>query len=294
MKNKTNVVQQAIGYIEDKIFDSDLMAESVANHVGYSVFHFHRLFYRETGFSTTDYIKKRRLTVSSRLLLHSNEPVIMIAFSGGFNSQEAFTRAFKKEFGVTPGKYRTLFRINILNKGVQSKMATKIKGWFLSGSNPDKYETALDDVHVHQGKQAAYIKSTTVSGDDEFATLMQQFKATNFIGKRMRLSGFIKTEDVQNLCGLWMRVDNRSDEVLQFDNMHNRKISGTTNWNYYTIVLDVPNQANSISVGLLLAGKGKVWVDSLKFDEVDLSVDVTNLDFSNDMHEEPVNFSFEE
>lgn len=42
---------------------------------------------------------------------------------------------------------------------------------------------------------------------------------------------------------MWMRVDNKFDDVLQFDNMNNRPITGTTNWNRYEIILDVPLQS---------------------------------------------------
>lgn len=49
--------------------------------------------------------------------------------------------------------------------------------------------------------------------------MMQQFKAENYLGKRMKLSGFLKSKGVDGFCGLWMRVDNALQDVLQFDNM---------------------------------------------------------------------------
>lgn len=91
-----------------------------------------------------------------------------------------------------------------------------------------------------------------------------------------------------------MRVDNRAEDVLQFDNMNDRRIVGSTHWNHYAIVLDVPEESATISIGVLLMGAGKVWLDSLRFEEVDLSVPTTNLDLHYELLEEPTNLSFEE
>nr|QRZ19853.1 hypothetical protein JUJ52_09570 [Virgibacillus sp. AGTR] len=127
-----------------------------------------------------------------------------------------------------------------------------------------------------------------------FATMMQQFKADKFIGKRMRLSCFLKTKDVDTFSGMWMRVDNAFDDVLQFDNMSNRPIKGTTQWNRYTIVLDVPSESSVISFGVILTGQGIIWADQFRFEEVDKNVATTNLEIQTELLDEPVNLSFEE
>src|SRR5690606_4612120 len=170
----------------------------------------------------------------------------------------------------------------------------EVKGWFLSGSDPFNYEMGIDRQVVHQGKASGYLKSKTVLDSTNFATMMQQFKADKFIGKRIRLSGFMKTKDVETFAGMWMRVDNASEDVLQFDNMSNRPIKGTTNWNLYSIVLDVPPESAVISFGIILSGRGQVWVDQLKFEEVDDSVETTSLEVDPELMDEPVNLSFEE
>ncbi|UYO99245.1 helix-turn-helix transcriptional regulator [Oceanotoga sp. DSM 15011] len=70
------------------------------------MYHFHRIFNELTGETLKSYIRKRRLTEASKDLLNCNNSIIDIAFDYGFESQESFTRAFKKVFKVTPGKYR--------------------------------------------------------------------------------------------------------------------------------------------------------------------------------------------
>jgi len=108
------------------------------------------------------------------------------------------------------------------------------------------------------------------------------------------LSGFIQTKNVQQFTGLWMRIDSASDEILQFDNMNNRPIIGTTNWNRYSIVLDVPENSAIISFGILLTGKGEVWLDGLSFEVVDKNTPTTNFSVETILLDEPTNLSFEE
>lgn len=124
--------------------------------------------------------------------------------------------------------------------------------------------------------------------------MMQQFKAEKYLGKRIKLSGFIKSKGVDGFCGFWMRVDDALGDVLQFDNMSDRPIVGDTEWNHYYIVLDVPKNSAVISFGVLLLGKGQVWIDELKFEEVDERTPTTNIDFTVDLLDEPTNLSFEE
>lgn len=173
--------------------------------------------------------------------------------------------------------------------------ATPIKHWFLAGDSPHLYEAGLDSTVVHQGKQAAYLRGMNGSKDTVFGTVMQEIKADNYLGKRVQLQAFIKTKELSDFVGLWMRVDNKTGDVLQFDNMYDRKITGDTNWNVYTIVLDVPEESAAISFGLLMTGRGTAWMDSLSFQEVSTKVPTThNMDFQLDLADQPQNLSFEE
>lgn len=290
--NYEEVIQETLGYIEENLHES-LTLDVLSKRAGFSKFHFHRVFRSVLGMSVNEYIRMRRLANASVALLHTNERIIDIAFYYQFASQEVFTRAFKQHYHLPPGKYRKLMS-NLLKQKEESEMNQEVKGWFLSGSDPFNYEMGIDRQVVHQGKASGYLKSKTVLDSTNFATMMQQFKADKFIGKRIRLSGFMKTKDVENFAGMWMRVDNASEDVLQFDNMSNRPIKGTTNWNLYSIVLDVPPESAVISFGIILSGRGQVWVDQLKFEEVDDSVETTSLEVEPELMDEPVNLSFEE
>ena len=105
---------------------------------------------------------------------------------------------------------------------------------------------------------------------------MQNMKPEKFLGKRVRLTGYLKSKDVVEWTGFWFRVDQAgSQQSLSFDNMYNRQIKGTTDWKKYEIVLDVPDNASNIAFGALLDGTGQIWVDNVNFEMVDNSIPKT-------------------
>lgn len=166
-------------------------------------------------------------------------------------------------------------------------------GWFPAGSNPSEYEMGIDISNFQNGNSGAYIKSKSPK-ENEFGTLMQSISAENYLGKRLRLSGHLKSEDIKGWSGMWMRIDGENNQQLGFDNMRGRTIRGTTDWKKYEIVLDVPANSKTINYGVLLGGQGKVWFDNVKVEEVDKSVAVTNTATENKYPKEPINLDFEE
>ena len=167
------------------------------------------------------------------------------------------------------------------------------KGWFAAGSKPTEYEMGIDKSIYQSGKSSAYIKSKEPKGND-FGTIMQYISSEKYIGKRLRLSGFIKSTGVEGWSGMWMRIDGEKGPSLGFDNMQSRAIKGTTDWKKYEIVLDVPSGSIGIAYGVLLHGKGKVWFDNMKIDEVDNSIAVTNMTKETSYPKEPVNLDLED
>jgi len=63
--------------------------------------------------------------------------------------------------------------------------------------------------------------------------------------------------------------------MVAFDNMHDRPIKGTTGWQQYEVVLDIPRDSTGISFWILLDGTGKVWLSRTKFDVVGTGVSIT-------------------
>ena len=165
------------------------------------------------------------------------------------------------------------------------------KGWFLAGSKPAAYESSVDNVNTFSGLPSAYLKSKTPQVEEGFGTLMQNFSADQYVGKRVRFGAFVKSEGVERWSGLWMRVDGKPGQTLAFDNMQNRAIKGVTGWKEYEVVLDVPEGATGIFFGILLDGPGSVWMSSTKVEVVGPNVPTTNM--LHAASQGPTNLGFE-
>ena len=128
-----------------------------------------------------------------------------------------------------------------------------------------------------------------------FVTVMQTIAADSYVGKRLQLSATLKTDDAQG-AQLWMRMDgddpNPLKNVLNFYNMDDRPITGTTNWARYNVVLDVPDKTKVIAFGFLLKGQGEVWANGIKLEEVPKTVRASAMP-NNPLPKAPVNLNFE-
>ena len=111
MDSTTDPFADVIAWIEQHL-DQPLTLDGVAARAGLSPFHFSRLFTARMGRSVMAWVRGRRLVRGARRLC--DEPdlkLIDLAFDCGFESQEAFTRAFKRVFGVAPGRFRSGFAV---------------------------------------------------------------------------------------------------------------------------------------------------------------------------------------
>ena len=92
--------------------DEPLTLEQVAARAGLSPYHFSRLFTARMGRSVMAHVRGRRLVRGARRLCDDPDlKLVELALDCGFESQEAFTRAFKRVFGVSPGRFRTGFAV---------------------------------------------------------------------------------------------------------------------------------------------------------------------------------------
>lgn len=168
------------------------------------------------------------------------------------------------------------------------------QGWLLAGSHPQDYVVTQDRKNVRSGAASAKIAARTADAKG-FGTLMQESLPGSFKGKRVRVTASILSEDVKGWAGLWFRVDGEPRKPsLAFDNMDDRPIRGSIDWEQYSIVLDVPNEATALAYGVLLNGEGRVWVDDLKFEIVDKSVPVTRNKVERTFPAAPENLDFEQ
>ncbi len=103
---RTDPLERARRHIEQNL-DADLSLADVAAAAGLSPFHFSRAFAGRFGFSPMAFVRARRLEIAAeRLRAGPRTSIIDLALDTGFDSQEGFTRAFARMFGVAPGRYR--------------------------------------------------------------------------------------------------------------------------------------------------------------------------------------------
>lgn len=136
-------------------------------------------------------------------------------------------------------------------------------GWFQWGD----YKLSIDSLS-HSGQKSGKITSTDKG---QFGSIAYKIPA-NYTGKTIELEGYMKIKNVENgFAGLLLRIDG-SGSSLAFDNMQGQNISGTRDWQKYTIKLDYPEQAEQIYIAGLLTGKGEAW-----FDDFVLTIDGQNV-----------------
>ena len=101
-------MKKAVAYI-DAHYAEDISIADIARESGYSESQFRRIFERVLAKSPSDYITTIRLNAARKLLTTTEKSVTDIAIEVGFFDQSHFTKAFKRERGTTPGRYRRQF-----------------------------------------------------------------------------------------------------------------------------------------------------------------------------------------
>jgi hypothetical protein len=147
-------------------------------------------------------------------------------------------------------------------------------GWKSRGLAPEHYQIAVDTETRHGGAASAVIRSRSRESNG-FGTLMQCIAADMYRDRRVRLTAMVKAAHVRGWAGLWMRVDAEDADGIEFDNMEDRKITGTRDWKQHAVVLDVAQEAAEMCFGALLSGPGAVWVDDFELEVVWPSVKTT-------------------
>jgi RNA polymerase sigma factor (sigma-70 family) len=167
------------------------------------------------------------------------------------------------------------------------------KGWFKNGDAGNSYEVGVDETQPWGGMPSAYAKSAgTVDG--KFGGMMQTISAESFRNQRVQLTGWVKTEGADDGGGhLWLRIDGPG-KILGFDNMNDRAPKGTTDWQEYSAVLDVPAEATTLNYGFFVEGKGKIWVNGVVITPVGSNVPSTDMlrTAAQTLPKNPVNLGF--
>lgn len=150
----------------------------------------------------------------------------------------------------------------------QSNINALSDGWIKWGN----FSLSIDSLS-HSGQKSGKITS---AANGQFGCIAYRIPAT-YTGKTIKLEGYMKIKEVANgFAGLLLRVDGKGSSLV-FDNMQRQKISGTIDWQKYSIELDYPEQAENIYVAGILSGEGEAW-----FDDFELYIDGKAIKALND------------
>lgn len=143
------------------------------------------------------------------------------------------------------------------------------------------YPYSVDSVVKHDGKYALklqFIAKTPSEG------IVQLVIPSNFTGTKIKLSGYVKTENVsEGHAGLYMKL-NGENGLMGRDLMGNRGLTGNNDWKKLSISLPFSKEVELITIGMILQGKGTCWLDdlSINIDGDDISEATPKTTLSND------------
>lgn len=122
-----SAIARTLWFIESR-FRDDVALDDLAAATGVSRYHLSRMFTLSTGYTVSGYLRGRRLTEAARALAAGAPDILMVALAAGYNSHEAFTRAFRDHFGLTPEAVRRRGNLESLNlvEAMRMEAATRI------------------------------------------------------------------------------------------------------------------------------------------------------------------------
>jgi hypothetical protein len=152
------------------------------------------------------------------------------------------------------------------------------EAWLITGRDADDYELVRDADVARTGEASMRLAARGNRHRDDWAVSVQMVDASPWRGQRVRLSGFVRSDDVR-AGGLWLRIDGivegRAAQIA-LDNMEGREVEGTRDWTPVEIVVDVTAESVTVLFGAMITGDGTIWVDDLAFEAVGPDVEPTS------------------
>lgn len=156
------------------------------------------------------------------------------------------------------------------------RLRTSVSGWALTGSKIDAYEVRCDSIFSEC--EIPILRTRAFSAEPfGMGSITHSESAMAYRGRRVEVRADVKAGGVDGWAGVWMRVDDSNGKVLAFDNMQNRPVRGTTAFQWYSVVLDVPADAARVTFGVLLHGPGAVFIREVVFESIGSSKSSTDL-----------------
>jgi len=147
------------------------------------------------------------------------------------------------------------FNFGLEKTSLKQKLPDNWLQWGSSGSL-----LSIDTTNKHSGNNSILIHPSENRTKGSFGCAAYSIPA-NYKGTAIELKAYMKLLDVTDgTIGLMLRIDGASGN-LQFDNMMQYNITGTSDWTQYSVKLPYPVNAKIIYIGAILSGKGKLWIE---------------------------------
>lgn len=190
-------IQLIVDEIDESIrqhHDESLTLRFLSRKLGYSEFHTTRKFKEISGMQFREYLRLRRLAYALKEVRDSDNSFLDIAFDYGFSSHEAFTRAFKNSYGVTPSEYRKKPKPVILR--------TKITPF-------DRYFLGLGEIGMMKSEHDVKIYFVTIPAH-KFLHI-KNYESNGYWDFWQKQS-LIPGQDCDTICGLLDSIKGKLDD----------------------------------------------------------------------------------
>ena len=174
--------------------DEALTLRCLSRRLGYSEFYTTRKFREISGMQLRDYLRHRKLAFALKEVRDSDKSLLHIAFDYGFSSHEAFTRAFKAAYGITPSEYR--------KNPLPVVLRTKI--------NPfDRYFLGLGEIGMMKSDEDVKIYFVTIPAH-KFMHI-KNYESNGYWDFWQKQS-LIPGQDRETICGLLDSIKGKLDD----------------------------------------------------------------------------------
>lgn len=188
-------IQKSINYIEDHLLE-DITIEKIAKQANASVFHFQRAFTMLTDVSIGEYVRRRRLTLAVKELSKTNCKIIDVAYKYGYDTPEAFSKAFRRQHGVAPSEARRY----IGKLKLYERLTIQV---ILKGAEPMKYNVVERDHFQVVGVKREF---SIVNGEN-LANIPRFWEEVNSDGTSERLAR-LNNGTIKGLLGVCAAAGN--------------------------------------------------------------------------------------
>jgi len=236
-----NPVGKALWFIESH-FTSEITLEDIAQIGGVSRYHMSRAFDMATGRSPMRYMRGRRLTEAARALSNGAPDILTVALDAGYGSHEAFTRAFRDHFGLTPEAVRAQGHLD----NIELAEPIRMDETFIANLEPPRFEDGKSLTIAGLGER--YDGQTSAAIPSQWQRFMPHFG--NVPGQVGRVAygicfNFDDTGNYDYICGVevsdfskvpadWSRVripEQRYAVFLNRDHISTIRRTWNTVWN---------------------------------------------------------------